>query len=206
MLSLGVSYDAPVPALSISYAIASHDRPVTTLLLPMNTHPRHPASPQKSPPYRITLVGVEWHVRRPQASLSHAFAVLEQAETFVRNDSGARPRSSRSWRTACTCEAAAVRALTGRLHHPYNFAAFPISNSYAAWVHVAAAMRMKFPYSRSSGGIRPAGRPYLRAPDIQEPSNFPAPGEVLNEIGFLLAIHLAVALAVVMTIASLGLE
>jgi hypothetical protein len=67
-------------------------------------------------------------------------------------------------------------------------------------------MRMKFPYSRSSGGIQPAGRPYLRAPDIQEPSNFHAPGEVLNEIGFLLAIHLAVALAVVMTIASLGLE
>jgi hypothetical protein len=67
-------------------------------------------------------------------------------------------------------------------------------------------MRMKFPYSRSSRETRSAGRPYLHAPDIQEPSNFPAPGEVLNEIGFLLAIHLAVALAVVMTIASLGLE
>jgi hypothetical protein len=56
----------------------------------MNTHPRHPASPQKSPPYRITLVGVEWHVRRPQASLSHAFAALEQAEMFVRNDSAGK--------------------------------------------------------------------------------------------------------------------
>ena len=65
-------------------------------------------------------------------------------------------------------------------------------------------MRMKFPHSRSSGDIRPTGRPYLRAPDIPEPPNFPAPGEVLGEIGFLLAIHLAVALAVVLTLASLG--
>ena len=51
--------------------------------------PRDAASPsqRKSAPYRITLVGVEWHVRRPHASLSHAFAGLDQAETFVRNDS-----------------------------------------------------------------------------------------------------------------------
>jgi hypothetical protein len=56
----------------------------------MNAHSRHAAGPsrKKSPPYRITLVGVEWHVRRPYASLSHAFAGLEQAESFVRNDSG----------------------------------------------------------------------------------------------------------------------
>ena len=55
----------------------------------MKAQPRHAAGPsqQKSPPYRITLVGVEWHVRRPHASLSHAFAGLDQAETFVRNDS-----------------------------------------------------------------------------------------------------------------------
>ncbi len=37
--------------------------------------------------YRITLVGDQWHVRRPNASLPHAFARLDQAETFVRNDS-----------------------------------------------------------------------------------------------------------------------
>jgi hypothetical protein len=43
--------------------------------------PRHP-------PYRITLVGKEWHVTRPQASLSHAFTQLSEAETFVRKDNG----------------------------------------------------------------------------------------------------------------------
>jgi len=50
---------------------------------------RHSAGPSqhKRPPYRITLVGVEWHVRHPHASLSHAFSGLDQAETFVRNDS-----------------------------------------------------------------------------------------------------------------------
>jgi len=43
--------------------------------------------PTEESPYRITLVGVEWHVRRPHASLSHAFAGLDQAETSVRKDS-----------------------------------------------------------------------------------------------------------------------
>jgi hypothetical protein len=42
----------------------------------------------KHPPYRITLVGKEWHVTRSQASLSHAFAQLGEAETFVRDDNG----------------------------------------------------------------------------------------------------------------------
>jgi len=46
----------------------------------MNAHFRRP-------PYRITLVDDQWHFTRPNASLSHAFAGLEQAETFVRNDS-----------------------------------------------------------------------------------------------------------------------
>jgi hypothetical protein len=86
---LGVSYGPPVPDLSISYVAASHDRLVDTLL-PMNAHSRHPAGPQKRPPYRITLVEHEWHVTRPNASLSHAFAGLEQAEIFVRNDSGGK--------------------------------------------------------------------------------------------------------------------
>ena len=46
----------------------------------MNAHSRRP-------PYRVTLVDDQWHVTPPNASLSHAFAGLEQAETFVRNDS-----------------------------------------------------------------------------------------------------------------------
>ena len=53
----------------------------------MNAHSHHPAGPRNTPPYRITLVGNEWHVRRPHASLSHAFGGFGQAETFVRNDS-----------------------------------------------------------------------------------------------------------------------
>ena len=53
----------------------------------MNTAQHLRAGP-KDPPYRITLVGKEWHVRRPHAALSHAFAQLDQAETFVRRDHG----------------------------------------------------------------------------------------------------------------------
>ncbi len=49
---------------------------------------QHLRAGPKDPPYRITLVGKEWHVRRPHGSLSHAFARLDQAETFVRNDNG----------------------------------------------------------------------------------------------------------------------
>jgi len=68
-------------------------------------------------------------------------------------------------------------------------------------------MRTKFPFLRSSRGVRPFGpvsHPHPRAPEIQEPSSFPAPAEILNEIGLLLAIHLAIALAVVLTVDSLG--
>ena len=69
-------------------------------------------------------------------------------------------------------------------------------------------MRTRFPFSRSARDVRPfepVGHPHPRAPEIHEPSSIPAPGEILNEIGLLLAIHLAVALAVVLTLASLGL-
>jgi hypothetical protein len=68
-------------------------------------------------------------------------------------------------------------------------------------------MRMNFPFSRSARDVRPfgpVGHPSSRAPEIEEPSSSPAPGEILNEIGLLLAIHLAIALAVVLTVDSLG--
>ena len=54
----------------------------------MNRPGTHWRAGPKLPPYRITLIGEEWHVTRPQASLSHAFAQLSEAETFVRNDNG----------------------------------------------------------------------------------------------------------------------
>ena len=40
------------------------------------------------PLYRITLVGKAWHVCRPKATMDHAFASIDDAITFVRNDSG----------------------------------------------------------------------------------------------------------------------
>jgi hypothetical protein len=40
------------------------------------------------PLYRITLVDRAWHVRRPRATMDHAFASIDEAMTFVRNDSG----------------------------------------------------------------------------------------------------------------------
>ena len=41
----------------------------------------------RDPFYRITLVDKAWHVRRPRATLDHAFASLEEATDFVLNDS-----------------------------------------------------------------------------------------------------------------------
>jgi hypothetical protein len=46
-------------------------------------------SPNNEPPYRITLVKGSWHVRRPKAAMDHAFDDIDDAMTFVRNDSGA---------------------------------------------------------------------------------------------------------------------
>ena len=40
------------------------------------------------PLYRITLVGEAWHVRRPKATMDHAFATIDNALAFVRSDSG----------------------------------------------------------------------------------------------------------------------
>jgi len=39
------------------------------------------------PIYRITLVNKAWHVRRPRATLDHAFDNVDDAVAFVRNDS-----------------------------------------------------------------------------------------------------------------------
>lgn len=43
---------------------------------------------QRSPPYRITMIGRAWHVARPHASLVHAFDDLDEAVGFVCRDSG----------------------------------------------------------------------------------------------------------------------
>jgi hypothetical protein len=43
--------------------------------------------PLKCPPYRITMVDGQWHVRRPHGTLAHAFDELDDALTFVGRDS-----------------------------------------------------------------------------------------------------------------------
>ncbi|MGL1423619.1 hypothetical protein ACSTJ1_00310, partial [Vibrio parahaemolyticus] len=42
---------------------------------------------RREPPYRITLVDHRWHVRRPHATMDHAFDKLEDAVAFVQRDS-----------------------------------------------------------------------------------------------------------------------
>lgn len=54
----------------------------------MTTHSRPAGCRPRNPPYRITLVGNEWHVTRPHATMDHAFVKLADAEAFVRSDSG----------------------------------------------------------------------------------------------------------------------
>jgi hypothetical protein len=42
----------------------------------------------KEPCYRLTLVEDGWHLTRPDASMPHAFAKLDDALSFVSTDSG----------------------------------------------------------------------------------------------------------------------
>ena len=53
----------------------------------MSTQLRDTSAKSSAPPYRITLVGDEWHVTRPHATIDHAFRGLAEAEAFVRQDS-----------------------------------------------------------------------------------------------------------------------
>ena len=46
-----------------------------------------PMLQRTEPLYRITLVDEAWHVRRPRATLDHAFDNVDDAMAFVRNDS-----------------------------------------------------------------------------------------------------------------------
>jgi hypothetical protein len=64
-------------------------------------------------------------------------------------------------------------------------------------------MKLSVRYFRRSA----ARATHARARRHESPvgSDFPAPGEVLAEIGLLLAIHLAVALAVVLTLPAFGI-
>ena len=53
--------------------------------------------------------------------------------------------------------------------------------------------------------VRPGPRQLPPATDDQATSAFPQPGEVLAEIALILAIHLAVAVAIALTLRGLGI-
>ena len=94
-----------------------------------------------------------------------------------------------------------------RTHRPiwdsYIQGALPPSNSYAVRVHLRPAMKLSLRYSSRSEAD--AKRSTARHPESPVAGNVPAPGEVLAEIGLVLAIHLAVALAVVLTLRAFGI-
>ena len=69
-------------------------------------------------------------------------------------------------------------------------------------------MKWTLPPSRRASGfaVRPtARRPWTYPADTEAASGFPQPGLVLGEIGLILAVHLAVALAVTVTLRAFGI-
>jgi hypothetical protein len=62
-------------------------------------------------------------------------------------------------------------------------------------------------YRRLHSSRQPAAAPHRAtcASEAQPASEFPQPGEVLGEIGLLLAVHLAVALAVALVLPPYGI-
>ena len=74
----------------------------------------------------------------------------------------------------------------------------PASYSYAQPTNCDGAMR---PLLRSQHSHLTQG-----SPDLSDSSPAPAVGEVMSEIGLLLAIHLAIATAVVLTLQAFGLD
>jgi hypothetical protein len=64
---------------------------------------------------------------------------------------------------------------------------------------------MKLFLSHFSRSQAHATRPTPRRLESPLADDFPAPGEVLVEIGLVLAIHLAVALAVILTLRAFGI-
>ena len=86
--------------------------------------------------------------------------------------------------------------------------AFPPSNSYGVRVQSRDVMKRSVHPSRHAGELdvrRLAGRQRSRVTDDQATPAFPQPGAILAEIGLILAVHLAVAIAVTLTLRAFGI-
>jgi hypothetical protein len=111
------------------------------------SHPvTHRRAGPKCPPYRITLVGKEWHVTQPQASLSHAFAQLSEAETFVCNDNGGAPVVIEIVAgTVCTLKAFEPDSLSiARFQPPDESDNFPTPHEVLGEIGLALAVHLTF--------------------------------------------------------------
>ena len=90
----------------------------------------------------------------------------------------------------------------------YIVAVFSPSNSYGVRVQSPGAMKRSLRLSRRTRDLdlrRIARRRQSPTMEPQATSAFPQPGEVLGEIGLILAVHLAVALAVTLTLRALDI-
>lgn len=88
----------------------------------------------------------------------------------------------------------------------YIAGAYPPSNSYGVEVQFTGIMKWSL---RSSSRTRDLAAPQTQQwsypADSQATSGFPRPGAVLFEIGLVLGIHLAIALAVTLSLRAFGI-
>jgi hypothetical protein len=93
-----------------------------------------------------------------------------------------------------------------RIWKSYVSGACPPSNSYGVEVQFPGTMKRSLPSSAPAPDFAAAPAHHWSYPaDSQVASEFPRPGAVLLEIGLVLGIHLAVALAITLTLGALGI-
>ena len=89
------------------------------------------------------------------------------------------------------------------LWNSYISRVFPPSKSYGVGAHSCGTMKGSL---HSSSRTREAARHQGSYPaDSQATFGFPRPSEVLGEIGLLVVVHLAIALAVTLTLGAFGI-
>jgi hypothetical protein len=93
-----------------------------------------------------------------------------------------------------------------RIWKSYGPGACPPSNSYGVEVQFPGTMKRSLPSSVPTTDLAaPQTHPWSYPADSQATSGFPRPGPVLFEIGILLGVHLAVALAVTLILRVSGI-
>ncbi len=88
------------------------------------------------------------------------------------------------------------------------FPAFPPSNSYGVRVQCPATMNWSLRHTRPAADAATRHASSRQRASASEPAgtpDFPMPGEVLGEIGLILAVHLSVALAVTLVLQAFGI-